>query len=75
MAPLKPTQKTLLLLAAAGMLTIGASAGAFAQGIAVGNVDVRALEAPTDVTAQQLRAQDPHQNQAPFGLYTPAVRY
>ena len=66
--------KTIILLATAGMLTIGASAGAFAQGIAVGNVDVRALEAPTDITAQQLRAQDPHQGQGAF-IFAPPARY
>ena len=75
MASFKTTQKTLLLLAAAGLVTVGASAGAFAEGVAGGNVDVRALEAPVDVTAQQLRAQDPHQGQAPFVLFAPAARY
>ena len=69
------TTKTLLLLATVGMLTGGASAGALAQGIQVGNAGVRALEAPTDVTAPQLRAQDPHQGQAPFAVFAPAARY
>jgi hypothetical protein len=50
------TKSKFLAVATVALLALGASAAANAQGFTPPNTDIRALEAPVDVTATQLNA-------------------